>query len=126
MIHGREEHADECDKRYAAEQCIKRGKQLTRARLQMVHRTHAGQDHARIQECINPGKFAESMIARGAGPDGEQEDDRGEPGVTDLTPDELSAGQKRLFMMFERHSSNLNKRSRVKDLNGSKKAVERH
>ena len=37
MIHRREEHADERDERYTAEQCIKGGKQLPRARLQVVY-----------------------------------------------------------------------------------------
>jgi hypothetical protein len=104
MIHRREEHADERDERYAAEQCIKGGKQLPRARLQVVYWPHAGQDHTRIQKCIDPWKLAEAMIAHGAYPDGDQEDDQGELGITDLPLDEFFAGQKRLFMMFERHS----------------------
>ena len=97
MIHRREEHPDERDERYAAEQCIKSRKQLPRARLQVVYRPHAGQDHTRIQECIDPRKLAEAMIARGADPDGAQEDDQGELGIADLPPDEFFAGQKRLL-----------------------------
>ena len=109
MVHRREEHAHERDERYAAEQCIKSGEQFPCVRFQMVHRPHAGQDHTRIQECIDPRKLAEAMIANGAYPDGEQEDDQGKLGIADLTLDELFAGQKRLFMMFERHSLYLNK-----------------
>jgi hypothetical protein len=103
MIHRREEHAGERDERYAAEQCIKGGKQLPCIRIQVVHRTHTGQDHARIQECIKPQKPAEVMIAPGSDPDGEQENKQGEPGIADLPPDKCFAGQKRLLMMFERH-----------------------
>ena len=109
MIHRREEHADERDERYAAEQCIKGGEQLARVRLQVVYRPHAGKYHTCIQECIDPRKLAEAMIAHGAYPDGEQEDDQGELGIADLPPDEFFAGQKRLFMMFERHSLSLKK-----------------
>jgi len=109
MVRRRKEHADERDERYAAEQCIKGGKQLPRAWLQVVHRPHAGQDHTRIQECIDPRKLAEATIANGAYTDGEQEDDQGELGIADLTLDEFFAGQKRLFMMFKRHSLYLKK-----------------
>src|SRR6266568_5027844 len=62
VIDGGEKYRNEGQKRDATEQGIKCGKYLPHGAVQMIDRSHPGQDHSRIEKCVDPGKPPQQMI----------------------------------------------------------------
>ena len=48
------------------EKSIARGEHLGGIRIQILHRSHTGEDHGRLQQGINPAKASNEMVAENA------------------------------------------------------------
>ncbi len=92
----RHQNAGDHQKDDSGEERIKRGEKLSGIRVKFIHRPHAAQNHGGVQECIQPGKTLQNMVAQYA--DGQRGQDKSEPQepVPDEPPEIMPARQQRL------------------------------
>ena len=63
MKHGCQENAGGGDEDHTGEKSIARGEHLRGIRIQILHRSHTGEDHGRVQQGINLAKAGHEMVA---------------------------------------------------------------
>ena len=81
MERRRQQHRYHRQEEYAAEESVDDGEEFAGGRHELVHRTHAGQDHRRVQGGVEPGQIAEHVVTGRADADGGEDERADKRGV---------------------------------------------
>jgi hypothetical protein len=88
----------------AAEQGIRRSKELGSAAMQFIDRPHASQDHGRVQQCINQTQPAYPMIPGYPNAQSKEHQEAGHTCEPRDSPGELPGRQHLLVFLLEHES----------------------
>ena len=101
MADGGQDDSRDAEKQQPAEQGVATGKEFSSTRLQRCERAHAGKDHCRVREGIQPVKVFEKVITRHADAQGHREQTSSDQKTLTQSPIKRLAGQQRAGAMFK-------------------------
>src|SRR4030042_4029219 len=75
--------------------------------MQLIHLSHAAQQHGGIDQCIDPGKALEVMVAQHADDERAKDDHDGDEDINQLADEEFVGREQGLFAMLEHGSTSI-------------------
>ena len=95
-----EHDTHDTDEDEPAEERIEGGEEFHCRRLHAIDRSHAAQNHRRVEKRVEPGQFSDRGIAHRTDADGDDDDESRQRDVSGRSPQELPPREKRMVLVL--------------------------